>query len=103
MKAIYSIFIGAFLGVGSTFLHLVLPPFGFIFAIITSVVGIWTIGRMWGKRYLKAIAACAWVIIVMRAGTPGLSNEILIQGDALGSALINIGFIAIFAAVALSV
>jgi hypothetical protein len=58
---------------------------------------------MWGKRYLKAIAACAWVIIVMRAGTPGLSNEILIQGDALGSALINIGFIAIFAAVALSV
>ena len=103
MKAIYSIFIGAFLGVGSTFLHLVLPPFGFIFAIISSVVGIWAIGRMWGKRYLKAIAACAWVFVVMRGGSPGLSNEILIQGDALGSALINIGFIAIFAAVALSV
>ena len=103
MRTIYSILIGAFLGIGSIFLHLVLPPFGSIFAIFSSVVGIWAIGRMWGKRYLKVIAACAWVIIVMRAGTPGLSNEILIQGDALGSALINIGFIAIFAAVALSV
>jgi hypothetical protein len=43
-----------------------------------------------------------WVIIVMRGGTPGLSNEILIQGDAIGSALINIGFIAVFVAVALA-
>jgi hypothetical protein len=102
MKAIYSILIGAFLGIGSIFLHLVLPPFGFIFAIISSMVGIWAIGRTWGKRYLKVIAGCAWVIIVIRGGTPGLSNEILIQGDALGSALINIGFIAIFAAVAIA-
>jgi hypothetical protein len=38
----------------------------------------------------------------MRGGTPGLSNEILIQGDTLGSALINIGFIAIFVAVAIT-
>jgi len=102
MKAIYSFRIGSFLGIGSIFLHLVLPPFGFIFAIISSVVGIWAIGRTWGKRYLKVIAGCAWVIIVMRGGTPGLSNEILIQGDALGSALINIGFIAIFVAVAIT-
>jgi len=102
MRTIYSILIGAFLGIGSIFLHLVLPPFGFIFAIISSVVGIWAIGRTWGKRYLKVIAGCAWVIIVMRGGTPGLSNEILIQGDALGSALINIGFIAIFVAVAIT-
>jgi hypothetical protein len=102
MKAIYSILIGSFLGIGSIFLHLVLPPFGFIFAIISSIVGIWAIGRTWGKRYLKVIAGCAWVIIVMRGGTPGLSNEILIQGDALGSALINIGFIAIFVAVAIT-
>ena len=102
MKAIYSILFGAFLGIGSIFLHLVLPPFGFIFARISSIVGIWDIGRTWGKRYLKVIAGCTWVIIVMRGGTPGLSNEILIQGDALGSALINIGFIAIFVAVAIT-
>ena len=102
MRTIYSILIGAFLGIGSIFLHLVLPPFGFIFAIISSVVGIWAIGRMWGKRYLRVIAGCLWVFIVLHGGTPGLSNEILIQGDALGSALINIGFIAVFAAVAIS-
>lgn len=100
MRAIYSIIIGAFLALGSILLHLVLPPFGFLFALISSMVGIWVIGRIWGRRYLKVIAGCVWVIIVMRGGTPGLSNEILIQGDALGSALINIGFIAIFAAVA---
>jgi len=103
MKTIYSILIGAFLGIGSIFLHLVLPPLGFIFAIISSAVGIWSIGRTWGKRYLKVIAACVWVIVVIRGGTPGLSNEILIQGDALGSAFINMGFIAIFAAVAIAV
>ena len=102
MRTIYSIFLGAILGIGSIFLHLVLPPFGFIFAIISSVVGIWAIGRKWGQRYLKVIAGCAWVIIVLRGGTPGLSNEILIQGDTLGSALINIGFIAIFEAVAIA-
>jgi hypothetical protein len=66
------------------------------------MVGIWAIGRTWGRRYLKVIAGGVWVIIVMRGGTPGLSNEILIQGDAIGSALINIGFIAVFVAVALA-
>lgn len=48
------------------------------------------------------VAAIVWIVIVMRGGTPGLSDEILIQGDSLGSALINIGFLAIFAAVALA-
>ena len=102
MRVIYSILIGALLAVGSIFLHLVLPPFGFLFALISSMVGIWAIGRTWGRRYLKVIAALVWILIVMRGGTPGLSDEILIQGDSLGSALINIGFIAIFAAVALA-
>lgn len=102
MRVIYSIIIGALLALGSILLHLVLPPFGFLFALISSMAGIWAIGRSWGKRYLKVIAGCVWVIIVMRGGTPGLSNEILIQADALGSALINIGFIAIFTAVAIT-
>ncbi len=102
MRSIYAIFIGAFLAIGSIFLHLVLPPFGFLFAVISSMVGIWAIGRAWGSRFLKVIAALTWVLIVFRAGSPGLSNEILVQGDALGSALINIGFIAVFAAVALA-
>jgi len=102
MRVIYSILIGALLAVGSIFLHLVLPPFGFLFALISSMVGIWAIGRTWGRRYLKVIAGIVWIVIVMRGGTPGLSDEILIQGDSLGSALINIGFIAIFTAVALA-
>jgi len=102
MRVIYSIIIGALLALGSILLHLVLPPFGFLFALISSMVGIWAIGRTWGGRYLKVIAGGVWVIIVMRGGTPGLSNEILIQGDAIGSALINIGFIAVFVAVALA-
>ena len=102
MRVIYSIIIGALLALGSILLHLVLPPFGCLFALVSSMVGVWAIGRTWGRRYLKVIAGFVWVIIVLRGGTPGLSNEILIQGDAIGSALINIGFIAIFAAVALA-
>jgi hypothetical protein len=103
MKIFYSIFIGVVLGIGSIFLHLVLAPVGFIFALISSVVGIWAIGRIWGKRYLKALAGLVWLLIIMRAGTPGISNEILIQGNVLGNALINFGFLTIIGVVALPI
>jgi hypothetical protein len=33
--------------------------------------------------------------VVLRAGFPGLNEEYLIQGDAIGESLINFGFIAI--------
>jgi hypothetical protein len=62
-------------------------------------MGIWATGRVWGKRSYKFIAAIAWALVVLRAGFPGLNEEYLVQGDALGVSLINFGFIAIVIAI----
>ena len=99
MKGIYSIFSGALLGVCSIFVYSFNPPVGLVFSLLATSMGIWATGRVWGKRSYKFIAAIAWALVVLRAGFPGLNEEYLVQGDALGVSLINFGFIAIVIAI----
>ena len=99
MKAIYSLFFGAALGASAIFIHSFYPPVGLILSLIATGMGIWTTGRMWGKRSYKFIAAIAWALVVLRAGFPGVNEEYLVQGDAIGVSLINFGFIAIVVAI----
>lgn len=101
MRKIYAIAIGAGLGAGSVFLHASLVPFGLIFVLLATLVGIWSIGRMWGGRTLKILAAAAWTFVVLRAGFPGINQEYLIEGTAIGISLINIGFLVLVLAVLL--
>jgi hypothetical protein len=54
---------------------------------------------MWGKRSFRLIAAIAWALVVLRAGFPGINEEYLLQGDAIGVSLINFGFIAVVIAI----
>jgi hypothetical protein len=54
---------------------------------------------LWGKRSYKFIASIAWTLVVLRAGFPGLNDEYLIQGGAIGESLINFGFIVIVIAI----
>ena len=95
MRKIYAIVMGAGLGAGSVFLHASLVPFGLIFVLLATMVGIWSIGRMWGGRTLKVLAAVAWTFVVLRAGFPGINEEYLIEGTAVGISLINMGFLAL--------
>ena len=95
MRKLYAIAIGAGLGAGSVILHSSLVPFGLIFVLLATLVGIWSIGRMWGGRVLKILAAVAWTIVVLRAGFPGINEEYLIEGSAVGISLINMGFLAL--------
>lgn len=95
MRAIYSLFFGAALGASSIFIHSFYPPLGLILSLIATGMGIWATGRMWGKRSYKFIAAIAWALVVLRAGFPGVNEEYLVQGDAIGVSLINFGFIAL--------
>jgi hypothetical protein len=37
--------------------------------------------------------------VVLRAGFPGINEEYLLQGDAIGVSLINFGFIAVVIAI----
>lgn len=101
MRKIYAIAIGAGLGAGSVFLHASLAPFGLIFVLLSTLVGIWSIGRMWGGRTLKILAAVAWIFIVLRAGFPGVNQEYLIEGTAVGISLINMGFLTLVIAILL--
>jgi hypothetical protein len=99
MRFLYSLTLGAALGAGSVFLYSLYPPAGLVLSIAATFVGIWAAGRMWGNRSFRFVAAAAWSLVVLRAGFPGLNEEYLLQGDAIGVSLINFGFIAVVIAI----
>ncbi len=101
MRYLYSAAIGAGLGAGSVFIHASLVPFGLIFVLLATVAGIWSIGRMWGGKTLRVVASIAWTVVVLRAGFPGINDEYLIEGTAIGISLINVGFMALVLAILL--
>ena len=93
MRFLYSGAFGGALGIGSIFLHSLLPPYGLLLSFLATGLGIWSIGRAWGGRACKIMASFIWMAIVLRAGFPGASDEFLIQGNAVGTSLINFGFL----------
>lgn len=99
MRYLYASFFGGALGAGSIFLHASLPPYGLLLSFAATFAGIWSIGRMWGGRMLRIVASVAWIAIVLRAGFPGVSQEYLIEGTAIGVSLINLGFLVVVLAV----
>lgn len=93
MKFLLSLFFGAVVALSATLIHQTLPPLGVIIGIFATYIGIWYIGRRFGKRRYKFFALVAWLIVIARAGSFGVGNELLIQGDNQGSALLMIGFL----------
>jgi hypothetical protein len=47
------------------------------------------------------IASIAWALILWRASTFGVGNELLVQGNSEGSALVLLGLLALFIVIAL--
>lgn len=94
MKYLYSLILGLALGTSSVFVYDLYKPFGLIFSVVATFVGIWAAGRKWGSRTFRIIATIAWGLVVLRAGFPGVNEEYLIQGTNTGISLINFGFIA---------
>jgi len=103
MRTFYAALLGIIFGIAAVFLHSFFPPLGIIIAILGSATGIWSIGRVWGKRRFKIIASILWIAIVIRASAAGVGQEFLIQGDGLGLSLLNFGLIAILVAIALPI
>lgn len=101
MKSIASLFVGAAAGVAAVFLHLFLPPFGLVLAVVGTFTAIWAVGRKYGKRSFKFIASLAWIYIFARASSFGTGKEIFIQGDNLGNNFLFFSFIALALAIAL--
>lgn len=94
MKFLFSLAFGALIAISATLIHQTLPPLGVIVGIFATYLGIWFIGRRYGKRRYKFYALVAWLVVIARAGSFGAGNELLIQGDNPGSALLMIGFLA---------
>ena len=103
MRFIFSVLIGAGLGIGSVFSHATLVPVSLIFVLIATIAGIWSIGRMWDGKALRIVASITWTAVVLRAGFPGINEEYLIEGTAVGISLINVGFMALVIAILLPV
>jgi hypothetical protein len=99
MRYLFSLLLGLALGASSVFIYSFYPPIGLILSIAATCLGIWAVGRLWGKRIYRFIAAAAWGFVILRAGFPGVNEEYLIQGSAIGVSLINFGFIAVVIAI----
>jgi hypothetical protein len=98
VKFLYAITLGAATALGATLIHQTLPPFGVVLGIFTTYVMVWWVGRYAGKRRYRIYALGAWFAVVVRAGSFGTGQELLIQGDNAGSALFTLGFLAGIAA-----
>ena len=101
MKLLASLFVGLVAGVAAVFLHLFLPPFGLVLAVVGTLTAIWAVGRKYGKRRFKFVASLAWIYIFARASSFGTGKEIFIQGDSLGNNFLFFSFIALALAIAL--
>lgn len=92
MKLIGSLVWGGILGAAAVLLHSAFLPFGLILSLLGSGIGIWLVGRTWGLRRYKVLAACGWVLVTLRGGYPGIGGELLVQGNFAGNALVVAGF-----------
>ncbi|MBC7463753.1 MAG: hypothetical protein H7227_05800 [Actinobacteria bacterium] len=93
MKLLGSFISGIALGTAAVFLHDVKFPFGLALVLIGSGTGIWMLGRAFAKKRYKFAAIIGWIGIVLNASAPGVGNELLVQGNTAGNALILGGFV----------
>jgi hypothetical protein len=101
MKYFFAVLAGVVTAAAATFLHLFLPPFGISLAIIGTFTSIWAVGRTYGKRRFKIVAALGWSAIFLRASTFGVGKEIFVQGNNLGNIFFFLSFLALAIAIAL--
>ena len=100
MRFFTALIYGAAAGVVAILLHQSLPPFGVIASLLITYLSIWSIGRRYGRRLYKWGAALGWFAIAIRASTFGEGQELLVQGDGVGSTLLLLGTLTALAAVA---
>jgi hypothetical protein len=103
MKFFYAVIVGALLGASATLLHLWLFPLGLILGLMTNVIGIWAIGRVWRLQRFKFVAAVAWLVVVVQGATVGVGGELLIQGDLAGSLVLLLGTFSLLLAIFLPI
>ena len=100
MKALTSFLFGVLISFSAILLHQLLPPLGIALSLFITYYGIWILGRKYGARRYKAIAALAWAIVLYKASSFGVGKELLVQGDGRGTALLFIGLLLALSSIA---
>jgi uncharacterized membrane protein YeaQ/YmgE (transglycosylase-associated protein family) len=98
MNLLKSLFFGSLIGFCGVLLHNFTPPIGFITSLILTFLGIKVVGQRFFYLRYQIYAAAAWLAVVVRAGTPGNGDEILVYGNTYGNLFLIGGFSALVAA-----
>jgi hypothetical protein len=95
MQKIAALLAGVVLGFTGIALHNAISPIGLALALIVGWLGIWLVGKAYGSRTEKLVAAFGWFAVVYRAGTHGTSYELLIFGNNAGNTFLIAGFVGV--------
>ena len=95
MRIFKSIALGLLIGFSATLLHNVFPPFGLIGSLVLTFLGIRVAGQIFLLTRYQVLTALAWLFIVIRAGSMGFADEILIYGNTTGNIFLLGGFLVI--------
>jgi ABC-type transport system involved in cytochrome c biogenesis permease subunit len=98
LKGIAALFFGAVIGFIGVVLHNAFQPLGILLALLTTAIGINFAGQLFGAQKYKLIAAIAWLAVALRAGTYGMSSEILIISNLYGNIFLLGGLLVAFIA-----
>jgi len=85
MSMFNSICMGLIVGFSSVLLHNLYSPFGLIAALLLAFVGLRGIGQLYFFRRYQVIFSLTWLLVAIRAGSPGLADEILVYGNTSGN------------------
>lgn len=95
MNLIKSIVFGALIGFSATMLHNLYSPYGYVASLVLTFLGIRVIGQTLFKIRYQLIAALAWLAVLVKAGTPGNGDELLIYGNTYGNLFLTGGLVAL--------
>lgn len=99
LRGIAALFFGSVIGFIGVVLHNAFQPIGILLALLTTAIGINFASQLFGARRYKLIAAIAWLAVALRAGTYGMSSEILIISNLYGNIFLLGGLLVAFIAV----
>jgi hypothetical protein len=100
VRYLFALLVGAATGGVAILLHQSLPPFGVATSLLFTFLSIWLIGRLLVARSYKWVAALGWLAVLLRASSFGEGQELLVQGDGVGSTLLLVGTLVALIAVA---
>ncbi|NDF56859.1 MAG: hypothetical protein EB134_03475 [Actinobacteria bacterium] len=95
MKFLKSVFLGLLVGFSATLLHNIFPPFGLIGAIILTYLGVKVSEQIFIFKRYQIYTSLAWLLVVVRAGSIGFADELLIYGNTTGNVFMVGGFLAL--------